>query len=336
MIGLPSAQLTTEYWYPYNSNTGLNTQIRFANAGNASAHVEVRIAGVLVGSYDVLPNNIGAANFYNVTGGPVQVKSTNGVPIISTQRFLLTKDGITPTSFSETLGLPLGQLGTEYWFSFYNNSSTNTQIRVGNAGNSTANVDIFIGGTKRGATLSIPANTTQLVSFAGLAAGPVRVVSTNAVPIVVTERVLYSFNNQLESYYEMMGLPLAQLSTEYWYPYNSNTGLNTQIRFANAGNASAHVEVRIAGVLVGSYDVLPNNIGAANFYNVTGGPVQVKSTNGVPIISTQRFLLTKDGVNPTSFSETLGLPFEQFSDQYWIPFYNNSSTNTEIRIANPQ
>jgi hypothetical protein len=335
MMGLPVAQLSTEYWYPYNTNAGVNTQIRFANAGNSTAIVEVWIAGNLVGTYNVSPNSLGAANFYDVVGGPVQVKSTNGVPIISTQRFILTSNGVLPTSFSETLGMPLEQLSTEYWFPFYNNLSTNTEVRIANIGNNAANVDIFIGGTKRGSTLSIPSNSTQLVSFDGLAAGPVRIVSTNAMPIVATERVLFSYGGGLESYYEMMGLPVAQLSTEYWYPYNTNAGVNTQIRFANAGNSTAIVEVWIAGNLVGTYNVSPNSLGAANFYDVVGGPVQVKSTNGVPIISTQRFILTSNGVLPTSFSETLGMPLEQLSTEYWIPFYNNLSTNSQLRFSIP-
>jgi hypothetical protein len=153
---------------------------------------------------------------------------------------------------------------------------------------------------------------------------------------VATERVIHSFNGITTSYYEMMGLPEERLSTEYWYPYNSNTGVNTQIRFANAGSSDAQVEVWIAGNLVGGpYTVAANSIGAQNFYNVTGGPVQVRSTNGVPIISTQRFIFTTNGVTPSSFSETLGMPLELLSDEYWFPLYNNVSLNSQLRFANP-
>jgi CSLREA domain-containing protein len=341
MMALPVGQLNTEYWYPYNTNSGVNTQLRVANAGNATANFEVWIAGTQVtGSpFSVAANAVWAQNFYTITGGPVQVKGTNGVPITSTQRFIFTENGVIPTSFAETMGLPSAQLDTEYWFPIYNNQSTNSELRIANVGGSTATVDIYMGGVKRGETLSIPANSTQLVSFPGLAAGPVRIVSTGAspMPIVVTERVLFSYTNRLESYYEMMALPAAQLSTEYWYPYNTNSGVNTQLRVANAGNATANFEVWIAGTQVpGSpFSVAANAVWAQNFYTITGGPVQVKGTNDVPIVSTQRFIFTENGVIPASFAETMGLPLEQLSDEYWFPIYNNQSTNSELRIANP-
>jgi bacillolysin len=339
MMALPVGQLNTEYWYPYNTNSGVNTQLRVANAGNATANFEVWIAGTQVpGSpFSVATNAVWAQNFYTITGGPVQVKGTNGVPITSTQRFIFTENGVIPTSFAETMGLPAGELDTEYWFPIYNNLSTNSQLRIANAGASTATVDIYMGGIKRGETLSIPANSTQLVSFPGLAAGPVRIVSTGAspMPIVVTERVLFSYTNRLESYYEMMALPAGQLSTEYWYPYNTNSGVNTQLRFGNAGSTPAQVEVRIAGSLVGSYTVPVNAVGNATYYDIVGGPVQVRSTNGVLITSTQRFIFTENGVIPASFAETMGMPLEQLSDEYWFPIYNNLTTNSQLRLAAP-
>jgi|GEM_PF-2056752 len=335
MMGLPDQQLSTEYWYPYTTNVGVNTQIRFGNAGNTTATVEVRVAGVLQGTYSVAPNSIGTATYYNLVGGPVQVTSTNGVPIISTERFIFTTNGVTPASFAETMGMPKEQLGTEYWFPIYNNSTINSQLRIANAGATTASVQIFMGGGQKGSTLSIAPNTTSLVSFAGLAAGPVKIVSTNGVPIVVTERVIHYFGGVNTSYYEMMALPASQLSTEYWYPYTTNVGVNTQIRFGNAGNSTATVEVRVGGALQGTYSVAPNSIGTATYYNLVGGPVQVTSTNGVPITSTERFIFTTNGVTPASFAETMGMPTEQLSDTYWFPIYNNLSINSQIRIGNP-
>jgi hypothetical protein len=215
-------------------------------------------------------------------------------------------------------------------------SSTDVEAQAGGMLNfrvrEGAQVDVTIAGVNKGSYPMIN-NSTNFQSYA-TAAGPVKVTGSG-YSIVMTERVLFSYGGGLESYYEMMGLPVAQLSTEYWYPYNTNAGVNTQIRFANAGNSTAIVEVWIAGNLVGTYNVSPNSLGAANFYDVVGGPVQVKSTNGVPIISTQRFILTSNGVLPTSFSETLGMPLEQLSTEYWIPFYNNLSTNSQLRFSIP-
>jgi hypothetical protein len=198
------------------------------------------------------------------------------------------------------------------------------------------NAETYISGVRK-QRYNLTNYVTKFSAYSGISAGPVRVVSTNSVPIVATERVIHSFNGVTTSYYEMMGLPLSQVSTEYWYPYNSNAGVNTQLRVSNAGNASATFEVQIAGVQVpGSpFTVATNSIWAQNFYNIVGGPVQVKSTNGVPIISTQRFIFTTNGVTPSSFSETMGMPVEQLSTEYWFPLYNNISLNSQLRLAIP-
>jgi hypothetical protein len=36
-----------------------------------------------------------------------------------------------------------------------------------------------------------------------------------------------------------------------------------------------------------------------------------------------------------SFSEMMGLPNDQLDTIYWLPWYNNKTLNTQLRIANP-
>ena len=339
MMGLPFDQLSTEYWYPYYTNVNVNTQLRFSNVDDTNdAIVQVYVAGNPIGDpITVAPNTIGAANFYSTIGGPAQVKSTNGVKIISTERFIFTSNGVTPVSFSETMGMPLEKLRDEYWFPFYNNVSLNSQLRFANVGTTDATVEVHVAGAQVGPTYTVSPNTAQLISLAGVAAGPVQIISTNHVPIVASQRVIHYFGGINDSYYEMMGLPFDQLSTEYWYPYYTNVNVNTQLRFSNVDDTNdAIVQVYVAGNPIGDpITVAPNTIGAANFYSTIGGPVQVKSTNGVKIISTERFIFTSNGVTPVSFSETMGMPLEQMRNEYWFPFYNNVSLNSQMRFALP-
>ena len=165
-----------------------------------------------------------------------------------------------------------------------------------------------------------------------------QVRSTNSLPILASERVIHYYNGINTSFYEMLGLPKEALSTEYWFPFYNNVSVNTQLRIANVnavGTPSATVQLYIAGSPVGSpYTVAPGTIVPVNLAGVSNGPVRVESTNGVKIISTERVIFAADGVHPSSFSETMGLPKEQLSTEYWFPFYNNVSINTQLRIAN--
>jgi hypothetical protein len=56
----------------------------------------------------------------------------------------------------------------------------------------------------------------------------------------------------------------------------------------------------------------------------------------VPIIASQRVAYTPDaGVTWTSFSELMGLPANQLTTSYVMPWYNNVEINTQLRIAVP-
>jgi len=37
----------------------------------------------------------------------------------------------------------------------------------------------------------------------------------------------------------------------------------------------------------------------------------------------------------TSFTQLMGLPFEQLSSTFWFPAYNNVTLNEQLRIAVP-
>jgi hypothetical protein len=68
-----------------------------------------------------------------------------------------------------------------------------------------------------------------------------------------------------------------------------------------------------------------------SFTGINDGPVKIVSTQ--PIVAAERVIYTINGVR-TSFSELMALPDSQLSSTYWIPWYDNVNTDTQLRIAN--
>jgi hypothetical protein len=163
--------------------------------------------------------------------------------------------------------------------------------------------------------------------------GPVRLLSTNSVPIMGAERVIYNINGVNTSFTEMMALPNSQLNTIYWLPWYNNVDLDTQLRFANVSASAATVHVYINGVeMVGSPFTL--GIGAStrqSFIGINNGPVKIVSD--VNIVAAERVIYKINGVN-TSFSEMMALPNSQLNTTYWLPWYNNVDLDTQLRFAN--
>ena len=80
---------------------------------------------------------------------------------------------------------------------------------------------------------------------------------------------------------EMMGLPIESLSSDYWFPAYDNV----------------------------TYTIAPN-LSFCLFYPVNTGSLEVKSTNGTPLIASIRFAYIESQVPLVvrAFSEMLGLP----------------------------
>jgi len=164
--------------------------------------------------------------------------------------------------------------------------------------------------------------------------GPVRVVSTNAVPIITSERAYRGPN--LTDFNEMMGFPADQLTTEYWFPlYNTTSFMQTYLTIGNASpSTSAAVSVYIAGQLKGSYMIPVGGRVTPIYDGINNGPVQVVSTNAVPIITSER---AYRGPNLTDFNELMGFPANKLTTEYWFPLYDTTSfMQTYLTIGNAQ
>jgi hypothetical protein len=261
----------------------------------------------------------------------VEIFNVASNQIIAAERVIYNVNGV-DTSFSEMMGLPDSQLDNIYWLPWYNNKDLNTQIRIGNVSNAAASVRIFIGGVEMpGSPVALPIGASRRLSYPGVDRGPVKIEST--VPIVAAERVIYTVNGVDTSFTEMMAFPESQLDTIYWMPWYNNVDLDTQLRFGNVSSTNATVHVTIGGVPVpGSpYTLLPGQSIRRSYAGIDRGPVRIQSN--VPIIAAERVIYRVNGV-PVSFTEMMGLPNSHLSTTYWMPWYNNKTLGTQIRIGN--
>jgi uncharacterized protein YcfL len=164
-----------------------------------------------------------------VNNGPVKIVST--AKIVAAERVIYKLNGVA-TSFSELMALPNSQVSSTYWLPWYNNRDLDTQLRIANISTSTATVRVYIAGQEMpGSPFTLPGGQSMRQSFAGVNAGPVKIVSTHGVPIVAAQRVIYKVNGVNASFSEMIALPSSQLSTSYWLPWYNNIDLDTQLRF---------------------------------------------------------------------------------------------------------
>ena len=222
----------------------------------------------------------------------------------------------------------VNSVGTTYadnqsWSSF----TTTPTIPAGNA-----RIETWIGATQYGA-YTLASGQSLRENYRGGNNGPARIHSTNAVPLLGAERVIYKVNNVNTSFTEMMGLPDGQLDTTYWLPWYNNVDLDTQLRFANVSGSTATVDVTIGGQPVdGSpFTLLPGESTRQSFVGVSAGPVKIQSN--VNIVATERLIYKVNNVN-TSFSELMALPDGQLDTDYWLPWYNNVDLDTQLRFAN--
>jgi branched-chain amino acid transport system substrate-binding protein len=319
VMGYPTNQLTTEYWFPWYDNKDMSTWVLVGNASSTqAAAADIYIGGLKRGSYTI-PIGGRIMPRFNLQTGPVRVVSTNGAKIFTSER------AVYKGAFNEVMGYPANQFATEYWFPFYDNVGMAAWILVGNPSTtSTAAVDIYIGGIKRGSYAIAKGKQITPRFNINPATGPVRVVSTNGVKIFSSERSLYG-----DSFNEVMGYPANQFTTEYWYPWYDNVSMYTWVLVGNPSTtASAKVDIYV-GTEKYSY-----NIGAGKQINqrytgITTGPVRVVSTNGVKVFSSERVLYG------TSFNEVMGYPGNKLSTEYWLPWYDSTSMSTDIVVGVP-
>lgn len=288
--GVPENELTTTYyftWYDSNTANGMvGDWILIGNQGNSAAIVQVYIGSLLKGTYTVPVGGRVTPSYPNTTDGPVKVVCTNGQPLIVSQR-VLYKD-----SFSEVLGVPESKLSSSYSFTWYDDKPENFMrgnwILIGNQDVGTANVDVFIGPNKMG-NYDVPQGGRITPQYQGVMNGPVRVVATNGKKLIVSQRILFK-----DSFEEFQGLTNPDFGTDLWFTWYDSlpgNGMNGNwILVANEGSSDAYVKINIGGVLKQQLVIPVGGNQPFSFSNTMNGPVEVVSTNGVPLMATQRVI----------------------------------------------
>lgn len=313
--GLSAADLAESYdftWYDSHPANGMGGNwILVGNPGGAPADVEILVAGVKQAEYSaalgnpLLPGSIVTPSFPNLTAGPVQVRSTNHQPLIASQR-VIYRD-----SFNEIMGFPTALLGSDYSFSWYDSEPANGMggdwLLVANRGSQPADVDLYIGGVpvrsySAASGNAIPAGQMVTPTFPHRTDGPVRVVSTNGQPLMVSQRVIFR-----QSFEEVLGtLPSGQTSEQWFTWYDSKLFdfmWGDWLMISNLGAGAATVEIRIGDSLMAdpdqpgnSYFTIPDHGRITpHFHNLRGGPVRVVATSGQPLMVSQR-VLYKEGL----------------------------------------
>ena len=333
LMGLPNAQLDKIYWLPWYNNTGLDTQLRFANVTDFTATVHI-----FIGENEMtppegisLPGGESTRVSYPVNDGPVQIVSDQN--IVAAERVIYKVNNV-QTSFSEMMALPASQVDDVYWLPWYNNLGLDTQLRIANVTATTASVQVLIAGEEmEGSPFTLEGGQSRRLSFEGVNGGPVQIISDQN--IVAAERVIYKVQGNYTSFSETMALPEKQLDKSYWLPWYNNLGLlDTQLRIGNVSGSTATVHVFIAGNEVTPVEGIVLGVGASTrlSYLVNDGPVQIVSDQN--IVAAARVIYKVNNIQ-TSFSEMMALPNSQLDSTYWFPWYNNLGLDTQLRFGMP-
>jgi len=202
-----------------------------------------------------------------------------------------------------------------------------------------ATLEVRIGGELQGTPFSVGKSQSLPVAYAGVNNGAVKILSTNNVPVVGSERVIYNVNGTSTSFSELMALPNGQLGKKYTQTFPKTSDPDTQLRIGNVSDTPATVRVYIGGQEMIS-GCIPSNspytlaAGASlrvSCAGVNNGPVQIISD--VNIVAAERVIYNVNNL-PTSFSEMMALPDSQLGKTYWLPRYNNIDLDTQLRIGN--
>jgi hypothetical protein len=123
LMGFPTGQLGQEYWYPVYDNANVDSQLRVSNVGSATTHITVYAGTKQIDSYDLGKGAVTRKNYPKNTGPLHVVSSTQ--PILTTIRTLYGGG-----SYYEMTGLPEGQISTQYFFPWYNNTAMSSELRI--------------------------------------------------------------------------------------------------------------------------------------------------------------------------------------------------------------
>jgi LasA protease len=293
--------------------------------------------------YLLSPGQSTVQSYPGANGGPVVIKSNNGVGIIASL-LQYRRPGTTGgwTGITQTMALTDAQISDAYVFPRYDYTDTTryNSLQIANFDTTATNVTVEIGGVLKG-TYPLGIGASQNVVYSGFAGGPVVIRSDNGADIVASlyELKRASTVDSWTGQSQIMGLPFGQLSDTYVIPRYNYTLLDVvpYLVFANAGTQETQVTVTIGGVFQGSYPLLSGQSTVQSYPGANGGPVVIKSNNGVSIIaSLLQYRRPGTSGGWTGITQTMALTNGQISDAYVFPRYDYTDTTryNSLQIAN--
>ena len=174
--------------------------------------------------------------------------------------------------------------GCNYYFSWYDSVSTgiHSWIIIDNPGVTDVHAEIYIGGKDRG-SFDVGAGRRTTASFPGIVSGPVRVAATGILQL----NEWTFFHNNLFSLPATTQQSLTANNYLNWYDQRT-PGTLSWILIGNQGSQSATVNVSIGDNQTGKFSLPPGTMITPQFNGAMDGPVHVYSTNGQPLIVSER------------------------------------------------
>jgi ABC-2 type transport system ATP-binding protein len=207
LMGLSAAKFSTENWFTWYDSRIMDACITVANPDEiCSTKIEIYVGGQKQGDYEIAPRDYIDIRYHNLVSGPIKIVSTNQSPIFSSIRALCG------SSYSEVLGQSLSDAAMVHWFPWYDAQSMQSWIMIVNPdAQQIAEVDVYLNEEKLGSFDILPGSCVAPY-FAELVGGPLRVVSSNNLPVLVSQRILY-----FGSFIELLSLKSSQIANEYWF-----------------------------------------------------------------------------------------------------------------------
>ena len=219
LMGFPAGYLDDEYWFTWYDNLTMQTWLLIGNpSSTTTANVDVYIGAQEQYHYEYeIPAGGRVTPMYPVLNGPVHIVSD--IPVFTSQR---VHSKATGKFINELMGYPAEKLSSEYWYTWYDDVTTQNWLLIGNpSSTTTANVDVYIGGQLQDSYVILPKG--RETPRYGVQNGPVQVVSD--IPVFTSQRVHtgQGFVN------ELMGFPADDLDDEYWFTWYDNLTMDSWI-----------------------------------------------------------------------------------------------------------
>jgi hypothetical protein len=164
-----------------------------------------------------------------------------------------------------------------------------------------------------GIPLNYTDGTTKTVTSQADGSYSLTIASPMWTGTVEPSNVCYTFNPPNRSYYNLSS---NQIGQNYTATFNPGAGCAT-------------MDVEIGGVTKATYALHPGVSQRQSYTSTNSGPVEVSGSNAMPILASQRVIF-----GGKSYSEMMGLPNEQLTNEYLFPYYNNVAMDSQLRVSN--